>query len=62
MDQHFMAIKHPAPGLIFEDGLFVSKERLQRDLIDRDFSDTELKFYMAGLSVFKDKGFMVYDG
>ncbi len=41
-------------GLKFEDGTFISKERLDRDL--PNLNDDMVKAYYAAVSVFKDSG------
>lgn len=44
-------------GIKLEDGTFVSKARLDNDLIGLE--GELIKFYIAGLSVFKDRGFTI---
>lgn len=59
LEQHFLCIKNPETGFIFEDGTFISQKRFERDLQFSNLTDRQLKFYMAGLNIFKDKGYML---
>jgi hypothetical protein len=52
-------VSKPKYGFIFENGIFISLERFNRDLVDRNLSNKELEIYVAGLGVFRDEGYRI---
>lgn len=57
LKMHYIVVSKPKYGFIFENGIFVSLARFERDLNGKNLSNKELEVYIAGLGVFRDDGY-----